>query len=50
MDDRFKARLEPGAYNGPRELIKKGSEFKARVLFRRVDGVLNVSVKDVVSV
>ncbi|MEM4306565.1 MAG: helicase-related protein [Candidatus Caldarchaeum sp.] len=49
VDDRFKARLEPVYYNGPRELIKKGSEFKARVLFRRVGGVLNVSVQDVVS-
>ncbi|MEM2581790.1 MAG: helicase-related protein [Candidatus Caldarchaeum sp.] len=50
VDDRFKARLEPAAYNGPRELIRKGSQFKARVLFRRVDGVLNVSVQDVLSV
>ncbi|MEM2000510.1 MAG: helicase-related protein [Candidatus Caldarchaeum sp.] len=50
VDDRFKARLEPAAYNGPRELMRKGSQFKARVLFRRVDGALNISVQDVVSV
>ncbi|MEM0444063.1 MAG: helicase-related protein [Candidatus Caldarchaeum sp.] len=50
VDDSFRARLDPALYNGPKELIRKGSQFKARVVFKRIEGVLNVSVQDVVAI
>ncbi len=48
VDDRFRARLEPAAYNGPRELIKRGSRFRARVTVTRIGGKATLLVHDVV--
>jgi Fanconi anemia group M protein len=38
VDDRFRARLEPSTYNGPRELIKKGRRFRARATITKLEG------------
>jgi DNA-binding Lrp family transcriptional regulator len=48
VDDSFRARLEPSAYNGPRDLIKKGRRFKARVTVTKVEGTTTVLIHDVV--
>jgi Fanconi anemia group M protein len=48
VDDSFRARLEPSAYNGPRDLIKKGRRFKARATVTRVEGATTVLIHDVV--
>jgi len=48
VDDSFRARLEPSAYNGPRDLIKKGRRFKARVTVTKVEGATTVLIHDVV--
>ena len=48
VDDRFRARLEPSTYNGPRELIRKGSRFRARVTVARIGGRTTLLVHDVV--
>jgi Fanconi anemia group M protein len=48
VDDRFRARLEPSAYNGPRDLIKKGNRFKARATITRLDGATTILVHDVI--
>jgi Fanconi anemia group M protein len=48
VDDRFRARLEPSTYNGPRELIKKGRRFKARATITKLDGRTAILIHDVV--
>jgi Fanconi anemia group M protein len=48
VDDSFRARLEPSAYNGPRDLIKKGRRFKARATITKVEGTTTVLIHDVV--
>jgi Fanconi anemia group M protein len=48
VDDSFRARLEPSAYNGPRDLIKKGRRFKARATVTKVEGATAVLIHDVV--
>jgi DNA-binding transcriptional ArsR family regulator len=48
VDDSFRARLEPSAYNGLRDLIKKGRRFKARVTVTKVEGTTTVLIHDVV--
>jgi Fanconi anemia group M protein len=48
VDDRFRARLEPSTYNGPRELIKKGKKFKARATITKLDGKTAILIHDVV--
>ena len=48
VDDRFRARLEPSTYNGPRELIKKGRRFRARVTVTKLNGKTTILVHDVV--
>jgi Fanconi anemia group M protein len=48
VDDSFRARLEPSAYNGPRDLIKKGRRFKARATVTKVEGTTTVLIHDVV--
>jgi Fanconi anemia group M protein len=50
VDDRFRARLEPSAYNGPRELIKKGRRFRARATVTKLDGTMTILIHDVVEV
>jgi ERCC4-related helicase len=48
VDDRFRARLEPSTYNGPRELIKKGRRFRARATITKLDGKTAILIHDVV--
>jgi Fanconi anemia group M protein len=48
VDDRFRARLESSAYNGPRELIKKGRRFRARATVTKLDGTTTILIHDVV--
>jgi hypothetical protein len=48
VDDSFRARLEPSAYNGPRDLIKKGRRFKARATITKMEGDNNSPIHDVV--
>jgi Fanconi anemia group M protein len=48
VDDRFRARLEPSAYNGPRELIKKGRRFRARATITKLNGTTTILIHDVV--
>jgi ERCC4-related helicase len=48
VDDSFRARLEPSAYNGPRDLIKKGKRFKARATITKMEGTTTVLIHDVV--
>ena len=48
VDDRFRAKLEPSTYNGPRELIKKGRRFRARATITKLDGKTAIMIHDVV--
>jgi len=48
VDDSFRARLEPSAYNGPRDLIKKGRRFKARATITKMEGSTTILIHDVV--
>jgi Fanconi anemia group M protein len=48
VDDSFRARLEPSAYNGPRDLIKKGRRFKARATITKMEGTTTVLIHDVI--
>jgi ERCC4-related helicase len=48
VDDSFRARLEPSAYNGPRDLIKKGRRFKARATIKKMEGTTTVLIHDIV--
>jgi Fanconi anemia group M protein len=48
VDDRFRARLEPSTYNGPRELIKKGRRFRARATITKLNGKTALLVHDVI--
>jgi len=50
VNERFRARLEPSTYNGPRELIKKGRRFKARATITKLNGKTAILVHDVVEV
>jgi ERCC4-related helicase/DNA-binding transcriptional ArsR family regulator len=48
VDDSFRARLEPSAYNGPRDLIRKGRRFKARATITKMEGATTILIHDVV--
>jgi Fanconi anemia group M protein len=48
VDDNFRARLEPSAYHGPRDLIKKGRRFKARATITKMEGTTTALIHDVV--
>jgi Fanconi anemia group M protein len=48
VDDRFRARLKPSTYNGPRELIKKGRRFRARATVTKLNGKTAILIHDVV--
>jgi DNA-binding transcriptional ArsR family regulator len=50
VDDRFRAKLEPSAYNGPRELIKKGRRFRARATVTKLNGKTSILIHEVVEV
>jgi Fanconi anemia group M protein len=44
VDDKWRAVLTPEAYNGPRQLLKKGSRFSAASELYRQDGVLHAKI------
>jgi Fanconi anemia group M protein len=48
LDGNWEARLEPSNYDGPRELIKKGSSFRAVCELYKSEGVLHVNIRQVV--
>jgi Fanconi anemia group M protein len=48
VNDRFRARLEPSTYNGPKELIKKGRRFRARATVIRMNEKTAILIHDVV--
>ena len=47
VNDKWRARLEPYEYNGPRNLIKKNSRFRAVAELYRMDGKLCIRIKEV---
>ena len=48
VNDKFRARLTPEEYNGPKALIKKNSRFKATADLYSLGGTLCIRVKEVV--
>jgi Fanconi anemia group M protein len=48
VNEEWRARLEPQDYNGPRNLIKKNSRFKAIAELYKVNGTLHIRIKDVI--
>jgi hypothetical protein len=50
VNDKFRARLTPEEYNGPKALIKKNSRFKATADLYRLAGTLCIRVKEVVEI
>jgi len=50
IDDKWRARLAPEDYNGPRKLIKKNSRFRAEARLYRVKGTLCISVRKVTEI
>jgi len=50
VDDKWRARLIPADYNGPRNLIKKNSKFRVSAQLYRVEGTLNIRVKEVTEI
>lgn len=50
VDEEFRARLDPAAYHGPRDLIRKGSRFKANATIHRMEGTTTITIHDVVQV
>ncbi len=50
IDDQWRARLLPEDYDGPRNLIKKKSRFRASAQLYRVEGALYIRVKDVTEI
>jgi len=49
VDGKWHARLNHYDYEGPHELLRKGSEFKVVGELYRDDGVFNLRVKQIVS-
>ncbi len=47
IDGKWRARLEPSEFNGPRNMIKRGSRFLAAIDLYRLEGVLRIRVKEV---
>jgi Fanconi anemia group M protein len=50
VNDKWRARLEPYEYNGPRNLIKKNSRFRAVAELYRMDGKLCIRIKEVTQI
>lgn len=50
VNDRWRARLTPEDYNGPKALIKKNSRFKADADLYRTGGTLCIRINEVVEV
>ena len=48
VNDKWRARLDPYDYEGPVNLIKRNSRFKAIAELYRMNGVLHIRVRDVV--
>jgi len=48
VDDRWRARLLPENYNGPHQLIRRGSTFEALCELYRDSGILHIKVRQVV--
>jgi Fanconi anemia group M protein len=48
VDDRWRARLSPEDYDGPRDLMRKGARFRALCRLYHDSGVLCVRVRQVV--
>jgi len=48
VNDKWRARLDPYDYNGPRSLIKKNSRFRAVADLYRMDGKLCIRIKEVI--
>ena len=48
VNDKWRARLTPEEYNGPRALIKKNSRFKATADLYKMGGTLCIRVNEVV--
>jgi len=47
VNDKWRARLTPEEYNGPKSLIKKNSKFRAIADLYRTDGKLCIQIKEV---
>jgi Fanconi anemia group M protein len=50
LNDKWKARLTPEEYNGPKQLMKKNSRFKATADLYREDGTLCIRINEVTEV
>jgi Fanconi anemia group M protein len=50
VDDKWRARLTPEEYNGPRVLMKKNSKFKAIAYLYRTDGKLCIRIDEVTKI
>jgi superfamily II DNA/RNA helicase len=50
VNDKWRARLTPDDYNGPKALIKKNSKFKATADLYKMGGTLCIRVNDVVKI
>lgn len=50
VDNKWKAKLIPDDYNGPRSLIKKNSKFRALAKLYNLEGTLNIRVKEVTEI
>jgi Fanconi anemia group M protein len=50
VDNTWKAKLSPVNYNGPRSLIKKNSKFRALAQLYKLEGTLNIRVKEVIEI
>jgi len=47
INDKWRARLDPQEYNGPRNLIKTNARFMAVAELYRMDGTLRIRIKEV---
>jgi Fanconi anemia group M protein len=50
VNDKWKARLTPEEYNGPRALIKKNSRFRATADLYKIAGTLCIRINEVVEI
>jgi ERCC4-related helicase len=50
VNDKWRARLTPEDYNGPKALIKKNSRFKATAELYRLEGTLRIRIKQVTEI
>ena len=50
VNDKWRARLTPEDYNGPKALIKKNARFKATADLYRLEGTLCIRVKQVTEI